>query len=367
MKKIITQNQTVMNKYTREELLEQLPVGIRETKELYPNPKVVLGQLMIYDGLEKKDKDGYFFRSNLDLKDDCSIKEEKTVIAAVRKLASMGFINTVRGSRKGASLYRINKKTIDDYCKSQVGDYCKKEIEDYSNNYSKQIAEMTSRIKELENTVKMLVDKITVIEGKDYSTDKEIDIDKDIEKIIYNILNNNISKNTLIEKLNIILEESKKDKELEKEDTNGGKELEAEESEKELDRYQPVETESQASSPTEELSQASSSDVSTVAEPLEEETYIPTEDEQYQLWLEAMTPYLNEIEESVTLGQMKDIRARLSQYAADFLDSHENTSQTVLDRIDKLVISTYNTKLNYLKNPSPNPIELFQYQSRQLN
>ena len=176
-----------------------------------------------------------------------------------------------------------------------------------------------------------------------------------------------VNDETLIEKLNNILEESKKDKELEKEDTNGGKELEAEESDKELDRYQPVETESQASSPTEELSQASSSDVSTVAEPLEEETYIPTEDEQYQLWLEAMTPYLNEIEESVTLGQMKDIRARLSQYAADFLDSHENTSQTVLDSIDKLVISTYNTKLNYLKNPSPNPIELFQYQSRQLN
>ena len=90
-------------------------------------------------------------------------------------------------------------------------------------------------------------------------------------------------------------------------------------------------------------------------------------DEFRQLWLEAMTPYLNEIEESDTLGQMKDIRARLSQYAADFLDSHENTSQTVLDRVDKLVISTYNTKLNYLKNPSPNPIELFQYQSRQLN
>lgn len=95
-----------MEKYTNEELLDVLDSSLRESKELTPKQKAVLGQLYIYDGLNKKDKDGYFYRSNKDLCNDCDIKEEKTLIAAVRKLVLLGFIDTVRGSRKdGASLY----------------------------------------------------------------------------------------------------------------------------------------------------------------------------------------------------------------------------------------------------------------------
>lgn len=346
-----------MNKYTREELLEQLPVGIRETKELYPNPKVVLGQLMIYDGLEKKDKDGYFYRSNLDLKDDCSIKEEKTVIAAVRKLASLGFVDTVRGSRKGASLYRINKKTIDDYCKSQVGDYCKKEIEDYSNDYSKQIAEMTSRIKELENTVKMLVDKITVIEGKDYSTDtdKEIEIDKEID-INNNILNNN----SLYNINNNILEV-----------TSSNKELEKEESEENLTVSQLVLTESQASSPIEELSQAStvtdSTDVGETQTSTEDDSVpvkqqmIPTEDEQYQQWLQVLNPYLKELEDAKTLKQFEYIKIRLKRYGGEYLDCHEDTSPTVIEKMNKVLGTALKSKKSEL---TPDEMELSDYVSR---
>ena len=338
-----------MEKFTVEELLDVLPIGFKESRNFSPKQKIVMGQLRMLNGLDESKRNGYCYRSNEDLCNDCDIKSEHTLIAAVRKLEVTGLISRKKGSRAdGASEYIVFEDKLDKY-------------------HDNITANCSVNCSDIEITAKNIDRDCSVNCSTDTDKDIDIDLDKDIEIIICNILNNNISKNTLIEKLNNILEESKKDKELEKEDTNGGKELEAEESDKELDRYQPVETESQASSPTEELSQASSSDVSTVAEPLEEETYIPTEDEQYQLWLEAMTPYLNEIEESVTLGQMKDIRARLSQYAADFLDSHENTSQTVLDRIDKLVISTYNTKLNYLKNPSPNPIELFQYQSRQLN
>lgn len=346
-----------MNKYTREELLEQLPVGIRETKELYPNPKVVLGQLMIYDGLEKKDKDGYFFRSNLDLKDDCSIKEEKTVIAAVRKLASMGFIDTVRGSRKGASLYRINKKTIDDYCKSQVGDYRKNDIEDYSNDYSKQIAEMTSRIKELENTVKMLVDKITVIEGKDYSTDKdkEIELDKEID-----INNNILNKNSLYNINNNILEE-----------TLSNKELEKEESEENLTVSQLVLTESQASSPIADLSQVSTVTDSTEVEETQTSTedesvpvkqqMIPTEDEQYQQWLQVLNPYLKELEDAKTLKQFEYIKIRLKRFGGEYLDCHEDTSPSVVEKMNKMVGSALKSKKSEL---NPCEMELSDYVSR---
>ena len=65
-----------MEKFTNEELLETLPVELRETKELTTKQKVVLGQLMIYNGLDKKDDEGYFFRSNLELASDCDIQEK---------------------------------------------------------------------------------------------------------------------------------------------------------------------------------------------------------------------------------------------------------------------------------------------------
>ena len=76
MKKIITQNQTKMEKYTNEELLEVLQSSVRETKELTSKQKVVLGQLIVYNGLEVVKKDGYFYRSNKDLCTDCEIQEK---------------------------------------------------------------------------------------------------------------------------------------------------------------------------------------------------------------------------------------------------------------------------------------------------
>ena len=189
-----------MVKYTNEELLEILPPSLRESKELTPKQKVVLGQLVIYNGLEIVKKDGYFYRSNKDLSKDCDI-EERTLITAVNKLVMLGFIERERGSRKdGASMYRINQKMIADYCRTPIDDNCKKETDNYSNDYSKQIVEMTNRIKELEITVKRLVERITVIESGNYSTDTESDKDIEIDKDnIYNNINkkNNIPDNII--------------------------------------------------------------------------------------------------------------------------------------------------------------------------
>ena len=150
-----------MEKFTNEELLDVVQ------PKLTTKQKVVLGQLIIYNGLDKTKKDGYFYRSNKDLCNDCDI-QEKTLIAAVRKLEALGFIERKMGSRtSGASEYRLNQKVIDDYCKTPV--------KDYSENYSEQIAEMASKIRELEITVKKLTKRITVIESKNYSTDTDID------------------------------------------------------------------------------------------------------------------------------------------------------------------------------------------------
>ena len=73
-----------MEKFTNEELLEVLHPQLKETKELTTKQKVVLGQLIIYNGLDKKNSEGYFFRSNKDLTNDCDI-QEKTLITAINK------------------------------------------------------------------------------------------------------------------------------------------------------------------------------------------------------------------------------------------------------------------------------------------
>ena len=324
-----------MEKYTNEELLDVLGSSLRESKELTPKQKAVLGQLYIYDGLNKKDKDGYFYRSNKDLCNDCDIKEEKTLIAAVRKLVLLGFIDTVRGSRKDrASLYRINKKVIDDYCKTPV--------KDYSGNYSEQIAEMADRIKELENTVKLLVHRITVIETANYSTDTETNKDIDIEKDIYNnILNSNIINNNY----NNIIEGTERIEEVEE-----GK------SEEKPVAYQLVITES-LSTPVQNESQpvtdsilAEDANTSTEEEsvPAEHQT-IPSVYEQYRQWNGLSNQYNNEIRGASTLEEVNRIRDKAFQGLNDYRENHKYTNEKVFEDTKKSVNIAYHTKLQSLK------------------
>lgn len=323
-----------MEKYTNEELLDVLDSSLRESKELTPKQKAVLGQLYIYDGLNKKDKDGYFYRSNKDLCNDCDIKEEKTLIAAVRKLVLLGFIDTVRGSRKdGASLYRLNRKVIDDYCKTPV--------KEYSNDYSKQIVEMSNRIRELEITVKKLVERITVIEGKNYSTDTDIEkeLELDNEKC-NNILNNNFNNNILEKTVSI-------------------KELEKEESYKPTE-FQLVLEDSLVSVPVEEESQVTPDTDSIEVET----THIPTEEEQFQEWLQVTAPYLKELESFKTQVQLEYMWKKLAQVGREYLDNHEETSPNVIQRMNKTVCSAFRNKKEEI---APSEMDLSEYLSRQHN
>lgn len=308
-----------MEKYTNEELLEVLPSSVKETKELTSKQKVVLGQLCVYNGLEIAKKDGYFYRSNKDLCDDCDIKSEHTLIAATRKLEMLGFIDRKKGSRgTGASEYRINEKLI--------GDYCKTNTANCSDNCSVKLAEMTNRIKELENTVKILVEKIAVIEGRNCSTDTDIDKELDKEIEINNILNNNF--------LNNILEETDSTKELEKE---GRKEN--------LTESQPVLTEALASSPLTDSTDVEEKQTSTEDEsiPVEQQT-IPTEDEQFQQLLQVINPYLEQLEHVQTLAQFEIIKNGLKESGGEYLDSHDYTSPTVVEKMNKTVGSALRDK-----------------------
>ena len=331
----------VMEKYTNEELLEVLPVGLKETKEVTSKQKLVLGQLYIYNGLNKKDSEGFFYRSNKDLSADCGI-EEKTVIAAIRKLTTLELIETKRGSRaSGASMYRVNEDRLKEYCNTNTVNY--------SEDYSKQIVEMADRIKELENTVKRLVDRITVIETANYSTDTDKELEKEKE------INNNIIYNNY----NNILEETERIEEVE-EGKSEEKPLEYQLviteslSTPVQNESQPILTESQASSPIEELSQASPVTNSTGTEythastedesiPAEQQT-IPTEEEQFQQWLQIVSPYLNQLEDITTLAQYDNIKNRVKEVGYDYIDSHDVTSPTVIERMNKTALSALREK-----------------------
>jgi hypothetical protein len=217
---------------------------------------------------------------------------------------------------------------IADYCRTPIDDNCKKETDNYSNDYSKQIVEMTNRIKELEITVKRLVERITVIEGKDYSTEEDIeeDIDKELDKEKnINILNNNCLYNNI-------------------EETEDTKELEIAESGENFTESQLVLTESLAEKPIEV-----------------EETHIPSEDEQYQQWLQVLTPYLKELETVKTLGQFNKIKDKLAQVGNEYLDNHEETCSTAVERMNKTLGSALRDKKAKL---IPDEMEISEYLSR---
>lgn len=322
-----------MEKFTNEELLDVLDSSLRESKELTPKQKAVLGQLFIYDGLNKKDKDGYFYRSNKDLCNDCDIKEEKTLIAAVRKLAWMGFIDTVRGSRKdGASLYRLNKKVI--------GDYCKTPVKDYSNDYSKQIDEMANIIRELENTVKKLVERITVIEGKNYSTDTDIDKELEIDKEKYNNILNKNNNNNILEK------------------TVSIKELETGESVENSLESQPVIKESQTSSPVNEESPVVPLTDSTG----ELEEQLPTEEEQYQQCIQFLQPLFCDYPNAASISELDGLKHKTIQAMRKFKHQHCLDEEATM-RVAGVVSEKYCTNANRIETQKQEMANIFKKQS----
>lgn len=196
-------------KFTDEqkEVLALLPQDVKESNELTDAAKLILANLMLLNGTDFAKNEGYLFRTNQALKEDTGIKSEKTIIAAVNKLIELGFIERKAGQRKSASEYRLNTAKIQEYtvkihCKNTVKNYSKKlqykeenTVINYSNKLQYNNDEILLIINELQNTVKKLQYKITVIEdellqyknysiknyseNKNYSTD--IDIDKEIE------------------------------------------------------------------------------------------------------------------------------------------------------------------------------------------
>lgn len=357
-----------MEKFTNDELLEILPVAVRVTKELTKKQKVVLGQLMILNGLDKKDDEGFFYRSNRDLCADCDV-EEHTLITAIRKLVYLGFIETKRGYRGTASYYKVLEDAIKDYCKTNTGNY--------SDNYSNDVLGMADRITELEITVK----KLNRDYSKNYSTDTEIDIeiDKDIDILINNILEYT-SKETLIDKLKTILD-----------DTRREKELEEREAEAEIPVTQPVQTGSRASTPseneslalpvTEQVTPADEThtilDGNTTPEVMQasteaeatpvEYTPIPDDDERYQSWIQALMPLFVEYENASTLLKLENLMDKTSQAMREFERDHQFNDQSLTWKVAGVVAEKYTNHKDRIQTKFQQMAKMFKFQSSQLN
>ncbi len=358
-----------MKKFTNDELLEILPVAVRETKELTKKQKVVLGQLMVYNGLDKKDEEGFYFRSNRDLCADCGI-EEHTLISAIRKLVYLGLIETKRGSRRtGASYYKVLEDAIKDYCKTNTG------------NYSNDVLGMADRIKELEITVKNLNRNYS----KNYSTDTDIEIDKDIDILINNILKYT-SKKSLIDKLNTILEDTLREKELEEREAESAIPV------------QPVQTASQASTPSEieslvspvveqeKPAEGAHTLVDRNSTPMEEQhtpevtqtsteteitpdecTPIPDDDERYQSCFLALEPFINEFEYASTVQELENLKDKTMQAMREFERVHQFNDQSLNWKVAGVIAEKYINHIDRIQTKMQQIAKVFKFQSSQLN
>ena len=185
-----------------------LPSSLRNGKQLAKKQKLVLAQLMIYDGLDQSKDYGYFYRSNKDLCNDVGISEP-TLIVTLGKLEDMGFIERERGKRGvGASEYRVFKEKIDDYLNTKN--------KNFSNQSQREMLEMSDRIRDLENLVSSLEDRISKIEEKNFSTEaeseEETETEQELELEYYKNYNNKELIDNNKNNINNILKENIKER-----------------------------------------------------------------------------------------------------------------------------------------------------------
>ena len=336
-----------MEKYSNEELLDMLPVQMRESKELTKKQKVLLGQLRIYGGLTKKDEEGYFFRSNRDLCADCEMTEH-TLISAVRKLVLLELILTKRSTgRSEASYYKVLEDNLKDYCKTDA------------QNCSNETLGLDERIRELEITVKNLNRNCS----KDCSTEteKDLEIDKDIEIIINNILRYT-SKETLKKKLEVMLEETVSEKELVSE-----AEAEIPVSSTEQTASTSVDSPSQASPVTERTS-SEDAVIPTEADstPVTERNQL-TSEELYQQCFVELEPILNEYGKASTLQELDNLVAQTVQSMREFCQAHQLEDDSLFKRIAGVIAERQLTSRDRILAANQPVLRMLQFQSSQLS
>ena len=159
-------------------LLELVPNNIRNSKELTRSSKVLLGNFIFLNGMDKAKENGYVFRSNKLLEDDTKLSN-KTIIKNISKLIQLGFITRSTGNRvNGASTYILNYEILNSYQGCNFKGVKSEENYTYKLHLllEEKINSMSLEIKELKNMVKELIGVISDMGVKiNYTTDTDID------------------------------------------------------------------------------------------------------------------------------------------------------------------------------------------------
>ena len=179
-------------KELQDSLLELVPYNIRNSKELTRSSKVLLGNFIFLNGMDKAKENGYVFRSNKLLEDDTKLSN-KTIIKNISKLIQLGFITRSTGNRvDGASTYILNSEMLKSYQGCNFKGVISKKTTpiNYTNKLEDKINAMSLEIKELKSMVKELMGVISDMGVKiNYTTDTDIDPEKEINKNITNVNN----------------------------------------------------------------------------------------------------------------------------------------------------------------------------------
>ena len=203
---------------TQKELLAMLPQDLQNSKELTDSAKLVLGNIFFLYGMEYAQNNGFVYRTNLKMMEETGIKSEHTLIFAIKKLESLGFIETKRGKRKEASTYKLIKNCSNNL--EKCSNNCSETQQNCSNNCSK-IETLQNQLLLLQKEIVLLQKEIENIKKcsnnfKNCSTESDTDIETDIDKEKYN------NKSILEHKdlVRIVTEENKKEKNNKKEKVN---------------------------------------------------------------------------------------------------------------------------------------------------
>lgn len=182
-------------------LLELVPNNIRNSKELTRSSKILLGNFIFLNGMDKAKENGFVFRSNKLLEDDTKLSN-KTIIKNISKLIQLGFITRSTGNRvDGASTYILNYEILNSYQGCNFKGVKSEENYTYKLHLSleEKINSMSLEIKELKNMVKELIGVISDMGVKiNYTTDTDIDPEIDKKYNIHVNIPEVINKNKFI-------------------------------------------------------------------------------------------------------------------------------------------------------------------------
>ena len=175
------------------ELMDLVPSHVINEFNLTQKQTIVLGQLIMLNGLDYQKENGYFYRSNKDLAEDCGVTTTG-ILKILNKLINCKLVERKTGNRKdGASLYKLNTNIFENNT-NKIENIMKEQVtyqvtQKLPNELPIKIIDYLSD--SLQVIDKLLNSYLTQLPNEvthQVTSDTESDIDKEID--IYNKINN---------------------------------------------------------------------------------------------------------------------------------------------------------------------------------